>query len=145
MPNNSLLKQFSKSLDAREKGVRVKKKKKGLYCVWRFSFAQTTGLQYLFVLVAMRSEAYKLWSSTRLFITALSPQSLNGANRRTKNSQMECITDSSWLSHLQSYFKRVSKASVQEGHKHGVCLPVNSGTTTAKHFSEGLIENPSSL
>lgn len=42
MPNNSLLKQFSKSLDAKEKGVKVKKN--GLYYVWMFSFAKNTAL-----------------------------------------------------------------------------------------------------
>lgn len=71
MPNNSLLKQFSKSLDAREKGVRVKKKRT-LLCL-EVLFCLDYRSIVLICFVAMRSEAYKLWSSTHLFITVLSP------------------------------------------------------------------------
>lgn len=52
---------------------------------------------------------------------------------------MERIRGSYVLFPLKYHFKRVSKASAQEGHKQGFCVPGSSDTAP---FYEGLIKNP---
>ena len=57
---------------------------------------------------------------------------------------MECLTGSYLLLPLKHDFKRVSKASAQEGHEQGFCVPGNCDTAPAKWFLlcfyEGLIK-----